>query len=174
MVTLNSGLPQPAMAGGGNRREVPRIFPRTLDELRTLGRDFGEAAFHEVRWVAISVWLMNADTSTNALSNPASAVRNAVNMVQAHDRYHLGWPCWQGREGDRVSPVLDGLTGDRQREAQLVAAQTVADWEVAGCPWMDANRIKQAFLYLVTCPAFINKYNGPQIGADLANEQEQP
>jgi hypothetical protein len=116
---------------------------------------------------------MKGEPSPIGLRNALPSAEIAVLMAQDHDRYHLGWPCWRGREGDRVSPVLDGLTPDRQREAKLVAAQTVEDWKAAGCPCLDASRIKQAYLYLTSCPAYINKHTGPQIGADLANQQDK-
>lgn len=172
MSLLSLRLSQLASAGGGSRKDVPRIFPRNLDELRDFGRDFGEAAVAEVRWAAIVVWLMKSYPSPAGLSNPRQVAQAAVHMVQEHDRYHLGWPCWKGEEVSRATPVLDGLSPDCQREAKLVAAETLANWEAAGCPWMDAHRIKQAYLHLTSTPAFVDKYSGLQIGADNSNKQD--
>ncbi|MFK4794784.1 hypothetical protein [Sphingobium sp. ZW T5_29] len=157
-----------AAINGDGRNTAPTIFPRTLAELREFGRDFGDAAVAEARWSAITIWLMKGEPSAG-LSNPRRVTLAAVHMAQEHDRYHLGWPCWKGEEASRATPVLDGLSPDCQREAKLVAAETLADWERVGCPWMDA---KQAYLRLTSTPAFINKYSGPQTGTDTSNKRE--
>lgn len=161
-----------AAINGDGRNTVPTIYPRTLGELREFGRDFGEAAVAEARWNAITIWLMKADPAPAGLSNSRRVALAAVHMAQEQDRYRLGWPCWKGEEARRATPVIDGLSSDCQREAKLVAAETLADWEAAGCPWMDAHRVKQAYLHLTSTPAFINKYSGLPTGADHTNKLE--
>ena len=161
--------PMRATVGGDGRKVVTPLFPRTLDELRTLSRDFGEAAVAEVRWAAVLCWLMKADPRPN-LRNPLAVVSTALSVVQENDRYRLGWPCWRGNE--RMPPALDGLSLDCQREAKLVAAETLAEWEAAGSPYLDTARLKSAYQYLTSCPAFIAKYLGPDCGTAETNTQD--
>jgi hypothetical protein len=149
----------------GSRYVAFSLYPRTLDELRTMSRGYGEAAVAEARWCAVGLWLMKAYPS---LANPYPVAQTAIEMMREHDRYHLGWPHHDGKAWP--TPVLDGLSLDCQREARLVAAETYADWQKAGSPWIDARHIKAAYQLLTSSPAFINKYIGPDHGT--ANNQE--
>jgi|GEM_PF-6995259 len=158
-------LPQWQTARDGNRYVAISLYPRTLDELRNMGRDFGDAAVTQVRWNAVGVWLMN--DYPPLIRNPFSVAQSAIVMAREHDRYHLGWPHHEGATWP--TPELDGLTPDYQREAKRVAIETLADWEAAGSPWLDPSRIKTQYQLLTSSPAFRSKY----IGADAGNTQTQ-
>ena len=163
--------PEQERNGSALGGKVPvKLLPRTLEELAALSRDYGAAAVAEVQWAAIVVWLMKSYPLPAGLRNPLTVAQSALGMVQEYDRYRLGWPCWRGN--DRRSPVLNGLSLDCQREAKLVAAETLADWESAGCPHLDTDRLKSAYQYLTSCPAFIAKYLGSDSGADETNKQD--
>lgn len=167
----SQNTPEQERTGSAPGGKVPvKLLPRTLDELETLSRDYGAAAVAEVRWAAILVWLMKSYPSPVGLRNSHPVAQSAVGMVHEYDRHALGWPCWKGRE--RMPPVLDGLSSDCQREARLVAAETLADWEAAGCPYLDTARLKSAYQYLTSCPAFIAKYLRPADGADHTQENQ--
>jgi len=104
----------------GSRFIAFSVWPRTLDELRTMSRDYGEAAVAEARWGGVHLWMMKEEPSLGGLRNPYPVVQTSIAMMKEHDRYHLGWPHHDGKEWP--TPVFDGLTPDCQREAKLVAA----------------------------------------------------
>ena len=90
--------------------------------------------------------------------------------MQEHDRCALGWPTWNG--ADRAPPAIHGLSLDCRREAEQVAAQTLVDWDAAGCPYLDAALLKSAYQYLTSCPAFISKYLGPDSVTAVTHKQD--
>ena len=162
--------PQWTSARDGSRFVAISLYPGSLEELRTMSRSFGEAAVADVRWGAIITWMMKAEPSLDCLRNPYPVVQTAIVLMQEHDRHYLGWPHHDGAAWP--VPVLDGLKPDCQREARLVAAETLEDWEAAGSPWLDASRIKSAYHFLTSCPAFRTKYIGPDHAAINTQEQE--
>jgi len=162
-----TALPHWHTARDGSRYVAISIYPRTLDELRTMGRDFGEAAVTQARWDAIGVWLWKECPSPAGLRNPYTVASAAVDMMMGHDRYHLGFPRYDGAEWP--TPALDGLTPECQHEVKRVAAETLADWAAAGSPWLDPSRIKTHYQLLTSSPAFRAKY----IGADAGSTQSQ-
>lgn len=132
------------------------LYPRTLDELGQMSREFGVAAVAEARWTAITLWFMKEYPSPSGLRNPLPVASEAVLLIREHDRLHLGWPRHNG--ANPATPVLDGLSLASRQEARLVAAETLADWEAAGSPYLQGHHIKAAYQYLVACPAFRTKY----------------
>lgn len=131
---------------------LPR-WPRTLDELRQMSRSYGEAAASEVRWCAITGWLL-VGPEEGALSNPSSEAWEASRLTREHQHYHLGWPRHDGREHERLTPALDGLDPVYRQEVERVALETLADWKRAGCPGMTPQRLKSAYQFLISSPAF--------------------
>ncbi|QDC36472.1 hypothetical protein [Sphingobium fuliginis] len=126
-------------------------WPRTLDELRQMSRSYGEAAVAEARWGAVSVWFMDGP-KPDELSNSREQAWDAADMVRQHQRYHLRWPRAGGKQWP--APALDGLDPVSRQAAERIAAETLADWERAGCPRLSAHSIKQVFQCLLTFPPF--------------------
>lgn len=126
-------------------------WPRTLDELRQMSRSYGEAAVAEARWGAVSTWFIGVP-KPDELSNPQEQAWEAAEMMRQHQRYHLRWPRSGGKQWP--APALDGLDPVSRQEAERVAAETLADWERAGCPRLSAHSIKQVFQCLLTFPGF--------------------
>jgi hypothetical protein len=144
-----------ATARDGSRYVAVRLYPRTLNELRKFSRDFGRPAARAAEWHCVTTWLMNVPPQT-ALSNPAQVVTTAVHLVQEYDRIRFGWPTHDGRQ---LPPArLSSLSPEVQKEALRVAAETLCDWRRAGRPHLDRHRIKATYQYLVSCPAFIERY----------------
>ena len=150
--------PQWAIALDGSRYVSVSIFPRTIDELRTLSREYGEAAIADLRWTCVTVWLMNQPHEIE-LRNSCRVASVAVRLVHEHDRQRLGWPRHDG--GEQPPSALDFLSPDARLEAERVAAETLSDWEKAGKPFMGQSKIKRTYQYLVSCPAFSSAYVRP-------------
>jgi hypothetical protein len=91
-----------------------------------------------------------------ALSNPSPVVNTAVHLVREYDRYRFGWPTHNGKEWPPSR--LDLLSPDVREEALRVAADTLSDWRRAGRPFLEPHRIRTTYQYLVSCPAFIERY----------------
>ena len=148
-------LPHWATARDGSRYVHVSLYPRTLNELRRFSRDFGRPAAREAEWGCIIVWLMN-DPPQTALSNPLPVVNTAVQIVRDHERIRFGWPTHDGK--DRPLARLDFLSPDVRQEGERVAGETLSDWRQAGRPHLAPHRIKRVYQYLISCPAFIDKY----------------
>jgi hypothetical protein len=86
------------------------------------------------------------------LRNPVHVALTAINLVQEHDRLRFGWPRHDGKE--RTPPALTFLSPDMRLLAELVAAETLADWRQAGRPFLGRDPLKRTYQYLITCPAF--------------------
>ncbi|WP_109354613.1 hypothetical protein [Sphingorhabdus sp. EL138] len=140
------------MRAQGKKRYKPKgqgytginLFPQTLDELRNMSGGFGEAAVADVQWGAVAACLM----SDRNFSNPWQVVSVSVQHCRSEDRLRLRWPDYLGRKQTRA--FLD-LSPQSKREARLVGAETLADWRVAGCPYLDSDRIKRTYLYIQSC-----------------------
>lgn len=140
----------------GSRYIPVTIWPRTLADLRLLGRDFGEAAVAEARWGAIGVWFLNGE---EVLRNPSAVAFEAMRLMHGRDRHYMGWPRHDGLPWPM--PALDGLSLESRQEAERVAAETLADWQAAGEPYLTPWRIKQTYQFLINSPAFRAKYVVP-------------
>jgi hypothetical protein len=126
-------------------------WPRTLDELRQMSKGYGEAAVAEAKWGAVSSWFMDVP-KPGELSNPRQRAWDAADMVRQHQRYHRRWPRMGGKQWP--APALDDLDPASRQEAERVAAETLADWERAGCPRLSVQSIKAVFQCLLTLPKF--------------------
>jgi hypothetical protein len=80
-------------------------------------------------------------------------------MVHDHSRIISGWPRYDGSAWPPAT--LDYLSPEVREEALRVAAETLADWKQAGKPYLGQNKIKATYRYLISCPAFIEKYVRP-------------
>lgn len=149
--------PQWAEARDGSRYVRVSIYPRTVDELRRLSREYGEAAETMLLWSCVVSWLMSGPDSAD-LSNPGVA-GTAISLVQEHDRVRLGWPSPEGKPWK--PSALEYLSPAVRAEAEQVAAETLSDWRRAGKPHLGETSIKRTYQYLVSCPAFANKYVRP-------------
>jgi len=145
------------------------VFPRTIDELRKLSRDYGDAAVAETHWGCVLTWLMHEPHETD-LSNPCRVAMVATHMVHEHDRIRLGWPRHDGYPWN--PPALDYLSPDVREEAERVAAETLSDWEKAGKPYMGGTKIKRTYLALVSCPDFSRRYVRPINDNEEQNEPD--
>jgi len=116
-----------------------------------MSRGYGDAAVAEARWGAVSAWFMDVP-KPGELSNPRQRAWEAADMMRQHQRYHLRWPRIGGKQWP--APALDGLDPASRQEAERVAAETLADWERAGCPRLSAHSIKGVFQCLLTLPQF--------------------
>jgi hypothetical protein len=92
----------------------------------------------------------------SALTNPSPVVTTAVHLVQEYDRIRFGWPTHDGREPPPAR--LTSLSPEVQAEALRVAAETLSDWRRAGRPLLEPHRVRSVYQYLVSCPAFIERY----------------
>ena len=153
-----SNLPQWATARDGSRYVAVSIYPRTIDELRQLCREYGEAAVCDLHWSCVVIWLMNAPDKAD-LSNPFAVASVAVGMIWERDRTRLAWPRHDGEEWN--PPALNFLSPDVRDEAELVAAETLSDWERAGKPYMGRDRIRCTYQHLIGSPDFQKKYVRP-------------
>jgi hypothetical protein len=127
------------------------LYPRTLDELRKHCREFGEAAVVDLQWSCVLRWLMSSPHEAD-LRNPYPVAQTATALVRDHDRVRLGMPRHDGTAWD--PPALDFLRPHVRQEAELVAAETAADWAKIGKPYLGEGIIKGAYTHLVACPAF--------------------
>lgn len=159
-----SDKPHWAKGRDGSRFVFASIHPRDCNELRKLSREFGEAAVTEVQWSCVILWLMNSLPET-VLRNPVAVACLAVGMVRERDRIHLNWPTFDG--AIRPPSLLAALGTDVRGEAELVALETLLDWERAGKPHLGWRTIKHAYRYLIACPAFNQRY------VRASNEKEQ-
>jgi hypothetical protein len=107
---------------------------------------YGEAAVQEALWGCVSTWLMNSPSA--ALTNPVTVAGTAVMLCHNAERIRLGLPSVSGAPYDNR---FQSLSPDSQREALLVAQETMADWERAGKPGLNANTIKRAQQYVQGC-----------------------
>lgn len=130
-------------------------WPETHHELKVWAKDYGEAAVAEALWSSILIWLTNpARVPPVGLTNDITVAANVAEMIREHHRFHLGWPC---KRLD-VLPALDRLNLDCRREAERVAAETLADWERLGDPALAKTRIIQAYHMLRISPAWAASY----------------
>jgi hypothetical protein len=88
----------------------------------------------------------------SALTNANSVASLSVRLVQDSDRIRLGWPRHDGKEWPPAA--LEYLSPDVREEAEIVAAETLADWRKAGRPHLGSDRFKATYQYLISCPAF--------------------
>lgn len=128
---------------------VPRkpSQPVTLDMLDdTCGR-YAPAARAEAQWSAIANWL--ADMQSNAgLPNPVTVTRSVVDFVREADRVQLGFPNGDGIPFAR--PALHDLKPEIQREALVMAAETLRSWKEAKCPCLTMSAIRSIAQYVKT------------------------
>ncbi len=131
----------------GSRYHPASLYPRTLDELRQRAGAKAGAAVSELIWDAVGVWLMKSYPDRKRLKHDYADASDAVRMIREEDRYRLGWPRHDGKQP--ATPALHGLTADRRREVKAIAEDTRAAWEVAGCPYADADRITRTYQNLM-------------------------
>jgi hypothetical protein len=124
----------------------------TLDSLREKCGAYGEAAVANARWGAIGVWLMKS-YGESGLTNPYRVASNAIMLCEEEDKLRLGFPlCLCADCRSHARPViLPTLSPDVQAEARRVAAETVADWERAGQPYLTAERIRDTHKFIMAC-----------------------
>jgi len=160
--------PQWVMGRDGSPYVHIYLFPRTLDELRSMSREFGDGAVAYVQWGAVTTWLMNQPHELD-LRNPRQVALASVMIVRDYDRQRFGWPRHDGKEWNR--PQIEFLSPDVRKEAELVAAETMEDWKKAGMPHLGRNAIRRAYLFLTTTPAFRTKCVPPM--AEDATKETQ-
>lgn len=150
-----SDTPQWAKGRNGSRYVATSIYPQDNDELRKLCREFGHAAVTDVQWGCVVLWLFN-DPPKSDFRNSMAVASLAVGLVRERDRTELGWPTHDGAK--RAPLRLAALSAEVRGEAELVASETLLDWERAGKPHMGRKAVKTGYQFLISCPAFITKY----------------
>ena len=115
-----------------SRYVVPKLRPTTLDELREACRPHGDLAVQDARWSAIGLWLMWSPQE-GLLTNAMKVAIASHALCRSDFRMH-GYPNLSGIPYKSELPTLSTAA---QEEARLVAAETMADWELAGCPYLD-------------------------------------
>jgi hypothetical protein len=129
---------------GGYAGSIP-YYAQTLDQLRVKCGEHGDAAVADAEWASIYRWLSKSDYDGNRnLSNPLPVVEAVTFMMREHDRARLNYPHRTGR-ASRLA--LNDLTPESRAEAELVAAETLADWEKAGKPGLTRTGIKKVQSY---------------------------
>jgi hypothetical protein len=151
----SSPRPHWAKARDGSSYVHVYLYPRTLDELRKHCLDFGEAVVANVRWSCVLRWLMSSPEEAD-LRNPYTVAQTATLLMRDFDRVRLGMPRHDGATWD--PPAIDFLSPEVRQEAELVAAETAADWANAGKPYLGESVIKTTYRHVVSCPAFTDKY----------------
>jgi hypothetical protein len=139
----------PDAADDKHDRSLPgpqRLHAEALAELGAKCGEHGTAAIAAARWGAIGVWLMSMGRSDDhALSNPLPLASKAVYMLSRHDRACLGYPHHDGHE--HVSP-MDDLPSFAWEGIMQAGLETMTDWERAGCPHLNRERIQTVRLYV--------------------------
>lgn len=125
------------------------LFATTLEELRVKCGKHGEAAVQDFMWSTVLAWTSSV-LPTSALTNSGRVVCTSVVLCQNADRVRLEYPSLSGIPPD---DRLARLSPDAQAEARLVAAETLADWERAGRPYLTASRFKMEQQYILACLA---------------------
>ncbi len=79
---------------------------------------------------------------------PDEAAGLAVLLSRQAIEHEAGWPQLSDRA---VIPALYDLPEDAQGIARRMAAEVHALWEVAGRPYLNSDRFKDAYRWLVAC-----------------------
>lgn len=106
-----------------------KLRPESLDELRTVCGQYGDAAVREASWGAVSGFLMGMSPEVQ-LSNSVAVAVGAINLCRNADRAR-GYPNLSGKP---QSNDLPNLSPELQADAVRVANETVEDWKQAGSP----------------------------------------
>ena len=106
-----------------------KLRPQSLDELRTVCGQYGDAAVREASWGAVAGFIMGMSPEAQ-LSNSVAVANGAIHLCRNADRAR-GYPNLSGKP--RLNE-LPNLSPELQAEAVRVANETVEDWKQAGSP----------------------------------------
>jgi hypothetical protein len=126
------------------------IEPRTLDDLMQRAGPYADGTKAHVEYGAVTAWHMSgkADEALATVFLSGAAASLSVLLTRQAVEQEAGWPQLSDRA---VTPALYDLPDDAQAIARRNAAEVHALWEVAGRPYLDSVRCKDAFRFLVAC-----------------------
>lgn len=154
------GCPALAMPAGMNRQirfVPPHLHSSTVEDLRIACGRYGDAAVEEARWSAANIWIMRLEDRT-LLRHPMSTASKALALCCADRRARDGFPS--------LTPVQKAALNDQPTENLSalweVAADTLADWDRAGCPGL-AEAVQDTRLFIVAVERQAQSINGEQV-----------